>query len=54
MLRDTNVAFRGKLYYSSPIQDFELTINLTKNASIGLNLDNNVAVKVLAYDAKTL
>lgn len=54
MLRDINVAFKLKLYYSSPIQDFELTINLTKNASIGLNLDNNVAVKVLAYDAKTL
>jgi hypothetical protein len=54
MLRDTNVPFRGKLYYSSPIQDFDLTINLIKSASIGLNLDSNIAKKVWAYDAKTL
>jgi hypothetical protein len=53
MLRDTNVPFRGKLYYSSPIQDFDLTINLIKSASIGLNLDSNIAKKVWAYDAKT-
>jgi hypothetical protein len=48
------VPFRGKLYYSSPIQDFDLTINLIKSASIGLNLDSNIAKKVWAYDAKTL
>jgi hypothetical protein len=44
MLKDTNVPFRGKLFFTNPIKDFELTNGLIKSASIGLKLDNNVAV----------
>jgi hypothetical protein len=50
MLRDTNVPFRGKLFYTNPIKDFELTNDFIKSASIGLNLDSNVAVKIWAND----
>lgn len=54
MLKDTNVSFRGKFFYTNPIKDFELTNDLIKSASIGLKLDNNIAVQIWAYDAKTL
>jgi hypothetical protein len=46
MFRDTNVPFRSKLYFSKPIKDFELTFNLAKSASSGLNLNSNIAKEV--------
>jgi len=54
MFRDTNVPFRNKLYYSKPIINFELTFNLFKTASSGLNLNSNIAKQVWVYNAKTL
>jgi group I intron endonuclease len=51
---DTNVPFRNKLYLSKPIKDFESTFNLVKDASKDLNLNSNIAIKVWAYNAKTL
>ena len=54
MFRDTNVPFRGKLYFTQPIIDFELTFNLAKNVSSELKLNSNIAKEVWVYDAKTL
>lgn len=54
IFRDTNVPFRGKLYYSQPIEDFVTTFNLVKNISSDLKLNSNIAKEVWAYDAKTL
>lgn len=54
MFRDTNVPFRGKLYFSEPIKNFELTFNLAKDVSSDLKLNSNIAKEVWVYDAKTL
>jgi hypothetical protein len=54
IFRDTNVPFRGKLYFTQPIKDFVLTFNLAKNISSDLKLNSNIAKEVWVYDAKTL
>ena len=51
---DTNVPFRGKLYYTKPITDMMETFNLVKNVSNDLKINSNIATNVWAYDAKTL
>lgn len=51
---DTNIPFRGKLYYSEPILNLIETFDLVKNVSKELKLNSNIAKEVWAYDAKTL
>ena len=51
---DTNIPFRGKLYYSQPILNFKEIFDSVKNVSNELKLNSNIAKKVWAYDAKTL
>jgi len=51
---DTNIPFKGKLYYSNPIFHLKEIFDLVKNISNELNLNSNIAKKVWAYDAKTL
>jgi hypothetical protein len=51
---DTNIPFKGKLYYSYPIFNLKEIFDLVKNISNELNLNSNIAKKVWAYDAKTL
>jgi hypothetical protein len=51
---DTNIPFKGKLYYSNPIFNLKEIFDLVKNISNELNLNSNIAKKVWAYDAKTL
>lgn len=54
MFRDTNVPFRGKLYYTKAIIDFNFTLAQIKNNLKDVKLNNNIAIKIWAYDAKTL
>jgi len=51
---DTNIPFRGKLYYSQPILNLKEIFDSVKNVSNELKLNSNIAKKVWAYDAKTL
>ena len=51
---DTNVPFRGKLYYSQPISNIEEIFNSVKKLSSELKVNSNIAQSVWAYDAKTL
>lgn len=51
---DTNIPFKGKLYYSNPVLNLKETFDLIKNISNELKLNSNIAQKVWAYDAKTL
>jgi hypothetical protein len=51
---DTNIPFKGKLYYSNSIFNLKEIFDLVKNISNELNLNSNIAKKVWAYDAKTL
>jgi hypothetical protein len=51
---DTNIPFKGKLYYSNSIFNLKEIFDLAKNISNELNLNSNIAKKVWAYDAKTL
>lgn len=51
---DTNIPFRGKLYYSQPILNLNETFKLVKNVSEDLKLNSNIAQEVWAYDAKSL
>jgi hypothetical protein len=43
---NTNVPTKSLLFYSKPITDFLLTLNLVKEASLNLNLDSNTAKEV--------
>ncbi len=51
---DTNVPFRGKLYFTKPITDVMETFNLVKNVSNDLKINSNIAINVWVYDAKTV
>ena len=52
--RDTSVSYRGKLFYTNPIVNFdEVFESSKKNTPSGL-LNKVIATKVWAYDAKTL
>jgi len=51
---DTNIPFKGKLYYSNPILNLKEIFDLVKNISNELKLNSNIAKKVWAYDARTL
>lgn len=54
LFRDTNVPFRGKLYYTKPIIDFNSTLDQIKKNLKDVKIYSNIAIKVWAYDAKTL
>lgn len=51
---DTNIPFKGKLYYSQPILNLKEIFDLVKKVSSKLKLNSNIAKEVWAYDAKTL
>ena len=51
---DTNIPFKGKLYYSNLILNLKEKFDLVKNISNELKINSNIAKKVWAYDAKTL
>lgn len=51
---DTNIPFKGKLYYSSLILNLKEKFDLVKNISNELKINSNIAKEVWAYDAKTL
>jgi hypothetical protein len=46
MYLNTNVPYRGLLFYTNPIQNFESTYDLVKNATKDLKLDHNIAKEV--------
>lgn len=54
LFRDTNVPFRGRLYYTKAIIDFNSTLDQIKNNLKDVKIYSNMAIKVWAYDAKTL
>lgn len=54
MYMDTNIPFRGKLYYNQPILNLKDIFDSVKNVSNELKLNSNIAKKVWAYDAQTL
>ena len=54
MFRDTNVPFRGKLYFTKSIIDFNFTLDLVNNTLKDVKIISNIAQKVWAYDALTL
>lgn len=54
LFRDTNVPFRGKLYYTKTIIDFNSILDQIKNNLKDVKIYSNIAIKVWAYDAKTL
>jgi hypothetical protein len=43
---DTNIPFRGKLYYSQPILNLKEIFDSVKNVSNELKLNSNIAKKV--------
>jgi len=43
---DTNMPFRGKLYYSQPIFNLVEKFNLVKNISSGLKVNSNIGKTV--------
>lgn len=51
---DTNIQFRGKLYYTKPIFNFKKVFNLVKSVSKDLKFNSNIAKEVWAYNAHTL
>ena len=52
--RNTSISYRGKLFYTEPITDFNQVFNSSKlNTPCGL-VNRVVAIKVWCYDAKTL
>ena len=51
---DTNIPFKGKLYYSNLILNLKEKFDLAKNISNELKINSNIAKKVWAYDAKRL
>ena len=51
---DTNIPFKGKLYYSNLILNLKEKFDLVKNISNELKINSNIAKKVWAYYAKTL
>lgn len=51
---NTSVPFKGFLYFSKPITEFELTFNKAKEAMAKFKLNPSAPKKVWAYDAKTL
>nr|NP_074959.1 orf699 [Podospora anserina] len=54
LFRDTNLPFRGKLYFTKPIIDFNYTLDKVNNILKDVKLVSNIATKVWAYDALTL
>ena len=54
LFRDTNVPFRGKLYFTKSIIDFNSTLDLVNITLKDVKIISNVAQKVWAYDALTL
>lgn len=54
LFRDTNVPFRGKLYFTKPVIDFNSTLDLVNNTLKDVKIISNIAQKVWAYDALTL
>jgi group I intron endonuclease len=54
LFRDTNVPFRGKLYFTKPIIDFNSTLDKVNNILKDVKLISKIAQKVWVYDAKTL
>lgn len=54
LFRDTNVPFRGKLYFTKAIVDFNSTLDKVNNILKDVKLISNIAQKVWVYDAKTL
>lgn len=51
MYLNTNVPYRGLLFYTNPIQNFESTYDLVKNATKDLKLDHNIAKEVWVYSS---
>jgi len=54
LFRDTNLPFRGKLYFTKPIIDFNSTLDKVNNILKDVKLVSNIAQRVWAYDALTL
>ena len=54
LFRDSNVPFRGKLYFTKPIIDLNSTLDKVNNILKDVKLISNIAQKVWAYDARTL
>lgn len=54
LFKDTNLPFRGKLYYTKLIIDFNSTLGKVNNILKDVELVSNVAQKVWVYDALTL
>jgi group I intron endonuclease len=54
LFRDTNVPFRGKLYYTKSIIDFNSTLDQIKNNLKDVKIYSNMAIEIWAYDAQTL
>jgi len=50
---NTNIPIKNLLFYSKPINDYSLTLNLVKESSLGLTIDSNIAKQVWVYKAKT-
>ena len=46
LFRDTNVPFRGKLYFTKPIIDFNSTLDKVNNILKDVKLISNIAQKV--------
>ncbi len=54
LFRDTNMPSNGKLYYTKPIIDFYSALDRVKDNLKDIKINSNVAIRVWAYDAKTL
>ena len=54
LFRDTNMPSKGKLYYTKPIIDFYFALDQVKDNLKDIKIYSNVAIRVWAYDAKTL
>lgn len=48
---NTNVPYKGLLFYTNPIQNFESTYVLVQNSKKDLNLGHNKAKEVLVYSS---
>lgn len=54
LFRDTNVPFRGKLYFTMHIIDFNSTLDQMNSILKDIKIISNIAQEVWAYDAITL
>lgn len=46
---NTNVPYKGLLFYTKPIKNFEITYKQVKKSSLELNLNHNIPKKVFIY-----